>query len=368
MNFDFTPEQEALRDSVRRFFTRGYAWETRMAIVHGKVAARHSHWPILAELGLLGAGLSEEAGGYGGGPVETALIAEEFGRGLVLEPFAAHVASTELLAAIGAGPAAELLGTLVSGEQRAAFAANEAGGVAIVGDSTGALRLSGILTYVEGALDADILLVVATDRIIQVATNASGVSLTPYRTIDNHVAADIGFDNVLLEPVAILAEGAIVAAALERAKDGAVLALCGEALGVMDAALWLTRDYVRTRKQFGATLGSFQAVQHRMADMLIETELARSILMQAIAAFSSEDADLRCRGLSAAKAQMAESGMRVLQSAIQLHGGMGMTEEYAIGHYYKRIYVIARQGGDADLHLARFAAATDRLIAAGHRL
>lgn len=360
MDFTYTPEQESLRDSVRRFAEREYGWEDRFRVIRSGDGVAPGHWATFAELGWLGAGLAEEAGGFGGGATENALIAEELGRALVTEPFAAHVIAAHLLAALDG----DRVAPLVMGETRIVPALQESAGR---GDwrhvDTGATgdRLTGAKSMVEGATTADQLIVSAQGEggiaLYLVDPRGEGVTLTPYRTLDNRRVADIRFVDA---PAILLAAGMAVPAAIEAAVDHGLLTLCGEALGIMDAALWATRDYLKVRQQFGTALGNFQVLQHRMADMLIETEMSRSILLHALGTTTQDDPFARTAAVSAAKVQAATGGLFVAGQAIQLHGGIGVTEELIISHQYRRLYVIARQLGDVDLHLARFAQATDR--------
>lgn len=360
MDFDYSPEQDALRDSVRRFVEREYGWERRFSLIRSAAGVDPAHWATFAELGWLGAGLSEDAGGFGGGATENALIAEELGRGLVTEPFIAHVIATRLLASA----ASDAVAGLVMGEQRIVPALQEAAGrgdwTVVESAASPSSTLSGTKTLVEGASFADRFIVSARSSdgvgLYLVDANAAGVTSQPYRTLDNRRVADLTFDNVLAQPLAV---GPAAQAAIEQAMDHGIVALVGEALGIMDAALWATRDYLKVRKQFGTAIGNFQALQHRMADMLIETEMVRSLLYRALGAIDSADPAVRAAAVSAAKAAVATAGPWVGGQAIQLHGGIGVTEELNISHYYRRLFVIARQFGDADLHNDRFAAAVD---------
>jgi hypothetical protein len=367
----FAPTSEliALRDSLRRFVERDYSWERRTDLIRRGVEA--SVWSAMAELGCLGAGLAEEAGGFGGGPRENAAIAEELGRGLVIEPFASHVAAATLLSQAQGSVRDTLLAEIVTGARRAVVAngtgwATDAFRLSIEG---GDAHLAGSATFVDGGSSANILLIVAREvggdalSLWAVDATKDGVKNEPYRALDSHRVSDIALRGVRVTATERIATSLDLADSLELAFDHATLCLCAEAVGIMDAALWLTRDYLQTRQQFGVPIGSFQALQHRMADMLIEVELARSLLFHALAAVDRPDRDERRRGISAAKVQIGLAGQAVGTHAVQLHGGIGMTEEYVIGHYYKRLFVIARQLGTSDEHLQRFAAATDQLAA-----
>lgn len=371
MNFDYSPEQEALRDSVRRFVEREYDWDSRIAILRSAAGGNPAHWATFAELGWLGAGLSEEQGGFGGGAEENALIAEELGRALVTEPFAPHIIATQLLAASGSDLAEELIGGMIMGEIRVAPAlGEEAGrgdwtGIAARADGQGdTVSMTGVKTLVEGGAMADhFILSALSDQgvgLYLADARGPGITVAAYRTIDNRRVADVTLDAA---PVKKLASGGAAQSAIELAMDHGIVAICGEALGAMDAALWATRDYLKTRKQFGTMIGNFQALQHRMADMVIETEMARSILFRALGEMAAGDPRQRTAAVSAAKAVFAQAALFVGSQAIQLHGAIGVTEELNISHFYRRLFVIARQFGDVDLHLERFASATDSLAA-----
>lgn len=369
MNFDYSPEQQALADSVARFVEREYDWDKRTAAIRSNEGVDPGHWATFAELGWLGAGLPEEAGGFGGGPVENAVIAQELGKGLVTEPFAAHVAISQLLAACETPAALDLIEPLVMGEARLALALGEAegrGDYTVVRTTYEAVadgfRIVGRKSLVEGASLAGHLIVSATGpegpAIFLVDTSRQGIALNPYRLLDSHRVCDVDLDLVIAAE-AMLARGDAASAAMALAVDHGLLALGAEALGVMHSALWDTRDYLKTRTQFGTTLSSFQALQHRMADMLIEVEMTRSLLFHALCAVERSPGE-RSAAVSALKVQVAEGGLFVASQAIQLHGGIGVTEELPISHYYRRLFVIARLFGGTDMHVDRFADALDR--------
>jgi alkylation response protein AidB-like acyl-CoA dehydrogenase len=362
MDFTYTPEQQALADSAERFCARDYTFEARNALLNGGEGFSRANWAQFAELGWLGAGLSEAAGGFGGGPVETMILSGAFGRALVLEPFlSTAVLALQTLAALPAGKGRDtLVAQVVSGELLMAFAHGEAlgrGDETVIHTRFDKGRLTGAKSLVFGAPSADRLLVSARSDagigLYLVAADAEGLSGNPYRTLDNQRVADMRLDGVPV--LATLAEGADAEAAMAAGYDHATIALCAEAVGAMDAAIVMTRDYLKTRKQFGTTLNTFQALQHRMADMLVELELSRSIVYQGIAALDLPP-EQRQRGISSMKAIVSSAAMFVGKNAVQLHGGIGMTEEYAIGHYYRKLYVAASIFGTESLHLKRIAA------------
>lgn len=365
MDFSFTQEQQALQDSVKRFCEREYGFEQRRAYIQNQNTELESHWHTFAGLGWLGAGLEEEAGGFGGGPVENSVILEQFGSALVVEPLIAHIIAVQLLKESEDGAASELIEAMVAGERRlvlAHFGPRARGDLdeigAVAEESAGGIRLRGHKSLVHGAAYADSFLVSASDgdgvSLFHIDADTPGLECQVYRTLDNHQVADLWFDDVAVNKTQLIGRRGAARGWVEAAIDHGIVGLCAEAVGAMEAAMLMTRDYLKTRQQFGTTLNNFQALQHRMADMVIQTELSRSMLYQALAALAQSDPMARKRGVSAAKVQIAESGVFVGAQAIQLHGGIGVTEEYAVGHYYKRLFVIAQLYGNADYHRDRF--------------
>ncbi|MGB8364162.1 MAG: acyl-CoA dehydrogenase family protein [Rhizomicrobium sp.] len=374
MNFNPTPEQQALKDSVHRFCEREYGFEARNAILRGPDGYSKTHWATFAELGWLGAGLPESKGGYGGGAVENALILEEMGRTLVLEPFLpCAIGAGQLLATLPQSEAASaLLAAIVGGEAIAVLAHFEPGDrgddmhIASTAEKNGnGWRLNGKKCFVLGAPAADIFLVSARTSasasgregmsLFRVPLDAKGFIRTDYRAVDGRRVSDLTLDGCEVDAAALLGPEGGAMDIIELALDHLIVGLCAEGLGAMDAALWLTRDYLKTRKQFGVTLNTFQALQHRMADMLVETELARSMLFRALGALTAGDPAERRMTVSAAKAQIGEAGYFVGAQAVQLHGGIGVTDEYIAGHYFKRLTLVRNLFGVSDTHLARFA-------------
>lgn len=375
MDFSLTSEQEGLQDSVRRFCEREYAFERRQALLSGEA---FKNWETFAELGWLGAGLPEELGGFGGGVIESALILEQMARALVVEPFlASAVIATQAVARAASTEQVEtLLAPLVAGEKIACLAHAESAVQML--DATvetratktkDGYRLNGHKCFILGAPQADWLLVSARTSgaafeaegisLFLVPASVAGVERLNYNAVDGRRVSDIVLSDVQVGADArIGAEGAAFEA-IDYARDCGLVGLCAEAVGAMDSALWLTRDYLKTRKQFGVTLATFQALQHRMADMLVETELARSMLYRAIAALGHDNPQARRQGVSAAKAQIGEAGYFVGAQAVQLHGGIGVTEEYIVGHYFKRLVLVRGLFGSTDQHLVRFAQCGD---------
>ncbi len=356
MDFTLSPEQLLIKDSVARF-----------AADHGD----GDHWPTFAELGWLALGAPEDLGGFGG-PLETLLLMEQFGRGLVRSPYVAQaVLAGTILRAAGR---LDLLENVVEGKARVAVAYEEprarydAARVTTTaarpstGSGQGEYVIEGTKVRVLDASTADTVLVTArTDdgiTLFAVPANDPKIARTPFAAEDGNDVADVRFDGVRVPADAIVGELGGGLALLELGIDHATAALCAEALGLMSVMLEATVEYTKQRNQFGVPIGSFQALQHRMAEMFIEVELARSMAYLAAMTLSdATDAAARRRGISAAKVQIAKSGRFVGQNAIQLHGGIGMSEEYKVGHYFKRMTIVERLFGDADFHLARYLAA-----------
>jgi pimeloyl-CoA dehydrogenase small subunit len=373
MDFDLSDEQRLLKDSVERFVADRYDFERRKAFVAEEGGYARENWAQFAELGLLAVPFSEEDGGIGGGPVETMIVQEAFGRGLVVEPYLATVVlgGGVLRHAGSAEQKAELIAQIAGGETTLALAHVERGSRYDLHHVETRARRDGDAWVIDGEKgvvlngdSADKLIVVARtaggtrDRdgigLFLVDGKAPGVSRRGYPTQDGGRAAEIGFENVKTEGV--LGDPAAGLPVLERVVDEAIAALCAEAIGVMDRMREITVDYIKQRKQFGVPIGTFQALQHRAADMVVAIEQARSMAFYATMMAAEDNAAERAKAISAAKVQVCRSGRFVGQQAIQLHGGIGMTMEYNVGHFFKRMTVIETLFGDADHHLARVAA------------
>lgn len=367
MNFDLSSEQQSLQDSVKRFCERQYPFERRQALLRGEAGFERDDWAAFAELGWLGAGLPEEAGGFGGGPIENALILEQLARALVVAPFlsSAVIATQAVARAATAEQREAMLTPLIAGERIAALAHGEtqqhsfAPLLTTKAQTTAeGYRLDGRKTFVLGGQAADVFVVSASHQggvsLFAVPADAAGLERVNYHAVDGRRVSDLTLKGVKVGPDALIGEAGEAQEAIEYALDYGVIGLCAEAVGAMDAALWITRDYLKTRKQFGVTLNTFQALQHRMADMLVETELARSMLYRGLAALTLDNANARKQAVSAAKAQIGEAGFFVGSQAVQLHGGIGVTEEYIVGHYFKRLALVRGLFGTSDQHLARF--------------
>jgi alkylation response protein AidB-like acyl-CoA dehydrogenase len=330
MNFDYNEEQQLLADSVRRFLQGKYQFEDRRKIIAGEGWSPQV-WATFVELGLTGLPLPADYGGFGGGAVDLMGVMEAFGEALVVEPYLPTVMAARLVARGGSdAQKSAILPAVAEGRMKLAIGYDE--------------KQRAVL----GAPAADKLVMAAKGGLVLV--DAGKVKMKPYRTLDNMLAADVALDGAPLEP---LGGGA---AALEEVIDFGTALICAEAVGAMKFACDTTLEYLKTRKQFGVPIGTFQALQHRMVEMVISHEQAKSMACLACSKIdTSEDPADRARAISAAKIKIADSARHISQEAVQLHGGMGMSEELKVSHAFRRLTVLARQFGDADHHLARFA-------------
>jgi len=376
MDFDFTEEQRLLDESVRRLVKSEYDIAKRKSYIALPDGFSRKLWERYAEIGLLGLPFAEADGGFGGSAVETMIVMESFGRGLVVEPYLASVVLGGGLVAL-AGSAAQrqaILPALAAGKLLVAFAHGERQSRYTLSDVETAAKKEGggfVLNGRKGVVlhgdSADRLVVSARSAgasrerkgigLFLVDAKAKGVSRRGYPTVDGLRGAEVVLDGVRVGADALLGTPEDAYPVIERVVDRAIAALAAEAVGIMETLNATTLDYLKTRKQFGVPIGSFQALQHRMADMVVEFEQARS--MATLAALSADlvDARERRRVISAAKVQIGKSGRFVGQQAIQLHGGIGMTDEYSASHYFKRLTMIDQSFGDSDHHLDRFAEA-----------
>ena len=375
MDFSLSEEQQLLKDSVDRFVREAYPLENRRRLTAGELGWSRDNWKQMAELGWLGVGLPEEHGGLGGGPVEHMVIMEAIGRGLVLEPyFTTAVFGAALLCSSGHKPMRQaLLPKLAAGELLLAVAYAEpqarfdlfdvATRATVLPDG---YHLNGHKSVVLGGPTADKLIVSARtagerrDRhgitLFLVDADAAGVTRRDYPTVDGLRASDIAFQEVKLGTGAVIGGVGDDLPLLERAADRAIAALCAEAVGAMQVLLDTTNDYLKQRVQFGQPIGKFQVLQHRMADMFMAVEEARSLTYMATLKLNDPEPKEAARAVAAAKVQIGKSGRFVGQQSVQLHGGMGMTDELHVGHYFKRLAMIDVMFGNADHHLKRFVA------------
>ena len=376
MDFDLNEEQRLLADNVARLMKDRYGFESRKAHGASSLGFSEDLWRQYAEMGLLGLPFAEEDGGFGGGPVETMLIMEAFGRVLALEPYLATVVLAGGLIKRGAGAAlrAALVPQIASGELRLAFAHSERQSGWDLFDVATQARKDGDGYRLDGEKDlvlhgdsAHKLIVSARSAggqrergglgLFLIDAAAPGITRRGYPTQDGQRAAEITLSNVRVAPEDVLGDPEGAAPIIERVVDEAIAALCAEAVGAMSEAQDITVDYLKTRKQFGVPIGSFQALQHRAADMVVALEQARSMMMLATMTAGEDEAAGRGQSISAAKAQIGRSAKFIGQQATQLHGGIAMTYEYKLGHLFKRMTMIDLAFGDADAHLRRLSEA-----------
>jgi alkylation response protein AidB-like acyl-CoA dehydrogenase len=364
MDFDFSSEQDMLRDSVRKWVAKDYSFEKRRAIVKAGGFSQ-PHWQALTDLGLMGLAVPEKHGGLGFGPVEAMVVMEELGRGIVLEPYAhvALIAAGVLRDAADASTQSVWLPKIVAGEAKVVLAHVEHGARhdltkvhTQVVQQGGAWQLSGSKAVVPLGDAADALIVPAMTSeglaLFLVQRADGGVEIKHYALQDGSRAADIKLRHANAAMVVDALHGK---QALGRAADVAIAALCAQAVGAMDALFAMTIDYMNTRKQFGVPIGSFQALRHRVADMKLQLELARSMSYYATLQLQADDTTRR-KACAAAKVQVGQSMRFVGQQAVQLHGGIGVTDEYAAGHYFKQLTCIELMFGDTLHHLGRYSA------------
>jgi alkylation response protein AidB-like acyl-CoA dehydrogenase len=375
MNFSFTEEQTLLRDSLAAYLADHYDFDKRRAATRSPVGWRPEVWKAFAEeLGILGATFAEDLGGLGGGPTEAMVIMEELGKALVVEPYLDTVIIGGGFLARSHHPrAGELIGQIVAGEATFAFAAAEPQGRYNWADLTTTARkqgagyvLSGHKAVVVGAPWATHLIVTARTGGAQrdaggvsaflVEKGASGVVTRDYPTVDGQRASEVFFESVAVGAEALIGPEGEGLPLVETVVDDATAALCGEACGVLRRLHEGTVEYTKQRKQFGQPISQFQVLQHRMVDMFIQLEQSISMTYMATIRLSEADAAARVKAVSAAKVQIGRACRFVGQNAIQLHGGVGMTDEMAIGHYFKRATMIESQLGNTDHHLARYEA------------
>ncbi|AQV98295.1 acyl-CoA dehydrogenase [Cupriavidus necator] len=380
MNFNLETDQQLLQDSVRRFVEKACGFQARAEMIAARHTGGGQAWGVFAAQGWLAAALPEAYGGLGGSMLDTVLIAQEFGRGLVIEPYlgCAVLAAQTLAAAAAPAQLEQLLPALADGSRRIALAHSEAGSrgdpaaVALTAvKADGGYRLHGTKTLALGAVGADALIVsarvcggsedgsgdgsgenAAGITLLLVDADSPGLAQLPLPLHDGRWAAELQFDGVHVPAAAVLGEPGHGLPALRHGLAHAMAALCAELVGVMEKAIEITADYLKVRQQFGAPIGSFQALQHRMADMAAELEVARSMLYVLLASIRQDNAQARDLTVAQAKALIGRAARTVCAQAIQLHGGIGMTEECPIGHYFRYAVVADILFGSGEWHEA----------------
>ena len=373
MDFSLSEEQRLLKDSVDRFVREFYAFENRRKLANSDPGYSGDNWRRMAELGWLAVGLPEEYGGIGGGPVEVMVIMEAIGAGLVLEPFFPTVALGANALVLGGSEAlkAELLPRLAAGELKLALAYVERQSRFDLNDVEFAAKADGDGYVLDGHKGVVLHAATAGKIVVSARTSgasrdgdgitlflvdgdAAGLSRRDYPTVDGQRASELTFEGVKVGAEAVLGEVGGGLAILERVAERGTVALLAEAVGCMQVLLDTTNEYLKTRVQFGQPIGKFQVLQHRMVDMFMNVEEARSMAYMATMKIDEEDAPERARAVSAGKVQIGKSGRFVGQQSVQLHGGMGMTDELNVGHYFKRLTMIDTMLGNQDHHLRRY--------------
>ncbi len=371
MDFNFKEEQQQFADALRRWVDKDYGFDVRHRIIHSASGVSDVAWSTLAELGMTALPVPEAQGGFDGSAVDMLLVMQELGRGLVVEPYFATVLGAQFLKL--AGGHEHLLEQVAAGELKLACALGEKHSRHDLSDIKTIASINGEGYLIDGTKtvvihggQAGAFIVSARSSggqrdsngisLFALPAGTPGVTVRDYRTIDGQRAATVSFSNVAVPASALLGRLGAGWDILDAAADYGATLLCAEAVGAMDAIFAATLEYLKTRSQFGAPIGKFQALQHRMADMFIHLEQARSMAMLAAAKMASRDVDERRRTVSAAKVRIGQAAKFVGQQAIQLHGGMGVTDELPAAHHFKRLTMIDLTLGDADHHLERFIA------------
>jgi alkylation response protein AidB-like acyl-CoA dehydrogenase len=376
VDFNYSDEQQMLQDSVQKFVYSQYDFDTRRKVIESKSGFSSEYWSLFAELGWLTVPFREEDGGFGARAVDLMVVMEEFGKGMVVEPFVpTAVISGGLISELGSAAQKEsMISAIMAGSLQLATAYAEADSrwnLACVGTtatkSGDSYVINGDKVVVLNAPAADQILVVARtsgdtrDRdgisVFVVDSAAPGVTIRAYTNVDGHRAAEVHLRDVTVTAEALLGSEGQALAALEKVIDMATLAVCAEAVGAMDCLLKKTVEYAKTRKQFGVAIGTFQALQHRMSEMFIECQLARSVVIMAAMKLDSSAADAeKAKAVSAAKSRAGRALRKVGQEAVQIHGGIAVTDELDVGHYFKRVTTIENLFGNTDYHTLRYAA------------
>ena len=372
MDFNYTDEQLALQDTLKRFISKEYSFEKRTQLSKSDDGFSGEAWQTYAELGILALPFPEDYDGLGGTAIDTMLVMDVLGKGLILEPYISSIViSGGAIKDFGNGSQkSDLLPKLASGEIKISLAHYEPQSRYSLSNlrttakkSTDGWKINGNKSVVLNANSADFFLVSARTNgsdleesgisIFLIKRNQPGLTIRSYETQDGNRAADLVFKDVDVTTSDLIGQESNGILVLTRAIELGNAALCAEAVGIMSAVNEITLEYLKTRKQFGVPIGKFQALQHRMADMILSTEQSRSMAILAAAAQSSTDLEKRAKDTASAKAYICKAARHIGQESVQLHGGMGVTEELNIGHYFKRLTVIGLTYGDFDYHIAK---------------
>ena len=374
MDFSFTEEQTLLRNMVQRFVQDNYDFETRQKIVHSDEGWKRENWQQFAELGLLAAPFAEDFGGLGGSAIDTMVVMEELGKGMVVEPYLPTVVLAGGFLSGGASDAlkGEVIPQIIEGSSVIAVAYAEPKGRYNLADLSttakkdgGAYVLNGHKAVVLGGPWADKFIVTARTSggqrdeggvtVFLVDKSTDGLTTRDYPTVDGYRASEVILDNVKVDEANVIGDVDGGSPLVEQVIDQGIAAISAEAVGIMKMLVDDTIEYSRNRKQFGVPIGSFQVLQHRMVDMYLNYEQSVSMTYMINIKIDEDDAE-RKKAASAAKVQIGKAGRFVGQNAVQIHGGMGITEELRVGHYFKRMTMIDTQFGNVDHHMKRYAA------------
>ncbi len=375
MDFSYTEEQQMLQESVLKFVQNQYDFDTRNKIISSAEGYSAEYWQLFAELGWLTVPFDEADGGFGGSAVDMAVMMEEFGKAMLVEPFlSTAILAGRLISELDEGERrTKLLTQIMEGKLQVTLAHSERASrfnlakVETTAEPSGdSISQNGTKRNLLNGAAASKLLVVAresgnsADRdgisVFLIDADAEGVSVHRYANVDGKSAAEISFNNVTVPSAARIGSAGNAIVALESVINRATLAAAAEAVGAMDSLLTKTVEYSKTRKQFGTAIGTFQALQHRMADMFIQCQLARSIVvMAAMKMDSNATPEEKAKAVSSAKSRVGKSIKLVGEEAVQIHGGIGTTQELDVGHLFKCVTALEMQYGNTDYHTARFA-------------
>ena len=372
MDFTFNEEQSLIQDQVDQFVQKEYDWETRQSLSNSELGFGEDNWKKFAELGWLGISVSEDSGGFGGSAIESMLIMEAFGKGLVVEPFLETVIMAGgLIDDHGSDQQkSSFLEPAIAGDMHLALAYAEPQSRFNLSDVVTEAKadgdnfiINGYKSVVMNGPSADQIIVSARTSGTQldengislfiIDANASGLDKTNYKTVDGRRASDITFENVSVSKENLIGDQDKGFEILDSAIDKAILAISAEAVGAMEVLYKTTVEYTKTREQFGTAIGKFQVLQHRMVDMFMEYEQCKSLLYMATMKHEEKAQDAK-KAISGLKYQVGKAGKFIGQQAVQLHGGMGVTDELNVGHYFKRLTTVGTIFGNTDYHLKKY--------------